>query len=240
MNLPRRCGVYIEEVLVLGLIFSFAAADVASTLQRPFQEWTLEEAIQVLNDSPWARQVTLTEVIDEVGSGVRGEKEILKTFYVRLLSAPPVRQALARVEQINHGFDQMSGLEREEFLESLRPGLEMPMRRFIVVTVSFRSNDSEQENEIQRYFQTQTADTLANQVYLSSSRVARLRLRGYFAPAGDGLGARFVFPRYLDGRPVFAGSSDTLLFQMELPDLDTPVNVAFPLANMQVDGELLL
>ena len=71
-------------------------------LEEPFTSWSLDEAVTVLNDSPWARQTTFTEVVEGVGSGVRGEKEIFNTFYTRILSSLPVRQAFVRVEQHAH------------------------------------------------------------------------------------------------------------------------------------------
>jgi hypothetical protein len=40
-----------------------------------------------------------------VGSGVSGEKEIFNTFYVRFISAQPVREALARIQQLQFGHD---------------------------------------------------------------------------------------------------------------------------------------
>ncbi len=209
-------------------------------LQRPFHQWTLRESIELLNDSPWARQVTFTNVIEGVGSGVRGEKEILDTFYVRLLSALPIRQALARIEQINHGYDELERREQRRFDQLLADGLGVSMHRWIVVTVSFRCNDPERENQIGRYLQTQTADMIKNQAFLSTSRHPRLRLREYFPPANDGIGARFVFPRFVQGKEIVQGAGDSILFQLELPDLQTPLNVTFALGRMQVDGELLL
>ena len=63
-----------------------AVAATSWTPGIPFQEWSLDRAVKVLNDSPWARHETFTRVIRGVGSGISGEKEIYNTFYVRFLS----------------------------------------------------------------------------------------------------------------------------------------------------------
>lgn len=215
-------------------------AEIEEILRLPWRNWALEEAVRVLNDSPWARQVTFAQVVAEVGSGVRGEKEILNTFYIRLLSARPVRQALARVEQINRGYDRLSPPDRDRFDRLLEAGLELDASRWIVVTVGFRSNDSERENQILSFLRTETAQTLKNQAILSTNRFPRVELKAYYPPAGDGIGARFVFPRYSDGTEIFEDQRDTLLFQLEIPDLGTPLTVEFPLREMEIDGELIL
>ena len=46
-------------------------------LEEPFTSWSLDEAVTVLNDSPWARQTTFTEVVEGVGSFRVERPEIL-------------------------------------------------------------------------------------------------------------------------------------------------------------------
>lgn len=227
-------------MLVLSLALWLSVAGINELIRKPFEEWTLEESVQLLNDSPWARQATFTQVIGGVGSGLRGEKEILNTFYVRILSALPVRQALARVEQINHGYDEMSPADRRRLRQLLEPGLQTRMRRWIVLAVNFRSNDTERQNQINRFFATETVDTLRNRAFLSTDQFSRIPLRAYSPPRGDGVGARFVFPRYIGDREVIRDARGTLLFQLELPEFESPLTVGFPVAEMAINGELIL
>ena len=107
----------------------------AGILGKPYTTWTLEEAVEVLNQSPWARQETFTRVIGGIGSGILGEKEIYSTFFVRFLSARPVRQAYARVKQIKAGYDQMDRAAKRKFDAALNPGLKMDVSNWIVVAV---------------------------------------------------------------------------------------------------------
>ncbi len=225
---------------ILLLVWWASPADIQRTLQRPFEQWTEEQAVELLNDSPWAKQATFTRLIEGVGSGVRGEKEILSTYYVRLLSAKPVRQALARLEQIKRGYEKMDDRDKASFDEMIRPGLELDMSRWMVVSVNFRSNDPERENRLARFFETETTESLRNNAFLATAKVSQVRLAAYHPPAGDGLGARFVFPRTVDGQEIVSGPQDTLVFELDLPRGESALIVNFPLAAMHLEGELVL
>jgi hypothetical protein len=209
-------------------------------LEEPFTSWSLDEAVAVLNHSPWARQTTFTEVIEGVGSGVRGEKEIFNTFYTRILSSLPVRRAFVRVEQHAHDYDSLSALEKERFDDLTTPGLELDFEDWIVLTVSFRSNDPDNEREVDRYLEVGTTDSMKNQAFLSTSSVSQVRLRGYSPPRGDGVGAKFVFPRAVDGRPVVGDDTETLVFELEIPDAEPILSVTFVIRELKRGGELML
>lgn len=207
---------------------------------RPFQQWTLEEAVAVLNESSWGRQTTYTRVVEGVGSGIVGEKEIFSTFYTRLLSARPVREAFARVAQINHSYDELPETEKQRFDELTRPGLELDFSDWIVVAVSFRSNHPDYERRVSRYLATATAESLKNRVFLSTESHPRVHLAAYYAPKGDGIGAKFVFPRFLDDVPVVTQDDGRLVFEFDAPVADPELAVDFSISEMIVDGELIL
>jgi len=38
--------------------------------KKPFTNWSLEQAVAALNESPWAKQPTFTKVLGGVGSGI--------------------------------------------------------------------------------------------------------------------------------------------------------------------------
>jgi len=209
-------------------------------LEEPFTSWSLEEAVTLLNDSPWAIQTTFTEVVEGAGSGVRGEKEIFDTFYTRILSSLPVRQAFVRVEQHAHDYDSLSTSEKERFDDLATPGLELDFEDWIVLAVSFRSNDPDNEREVDRYLEVSTTDSLKNQAFLYTSSVSQVRLRGYFPPQGDGVGAKFVFPRAVNGRPVVSDDTETLVFELEIPEAEPILSVTFVIRELKWGGELML
>jgi hypothetical protein len=208
--------------------------------ERCFRTWTLEEAVQILNDSPWARRETYTRVVGGIGSGVFGEKEIYNTFFVRLLSAKPIREAYARVLQVQDGYDLLSEEEKERFDTSVKPGLELDVRRWIVVTVSFRSNDPNAERNMRQFLESQNSETMRNRVSLSTARFPQLHPTAYFPPKGDGIGAKFVFPRAVNGTPVVTSADRQLRFQLDVAGIQNGLNVRFSIPDMMVRGELVL
>ncbi len=209
-------------------------------LDKPFTAWSLEQAVEVLNESPWAKQTTFTEVVGGVGSGVRGEKEIFSTFYTRLLSSLPVRRAFVRVEQHVQDYDKLSLFEQARFDALAAPGLELDFKDWIVLAVSFRSNDPEKQREVDRYLEVSTADSLKNLAFVSTSRITQVRLSGYSPPRGDGIGARFVFPRRVKGKAIVGEDTETLVFELEVPNAEPLLSVTFSVKELKLGGEILL
>lgn len=60
---------------------------------RPFVQWTAEETLALLTDSPWTRPATVVEPGAELHLG-------RMRYYVQWYSAPPVREALVRLRQL--------------------------------------------------------------------------------------------------------------------------------------------
>ena len=205
-----------------------------------FTRWSMEKAVQMLNASPWARQETLTRVISGVGSGISGEKEIYDTFYIRFLSARPVREAYARVQQINHGYDRMSAEQKHRFETAQAFNLNLDVSRWIVVSVSFRSNDPNEESSVRRFFQSETVKTLKNKVYLSTTACPQLELSAYFPPREESVGAKFVFPREVNGVPVLTKDCENITLEMlGFTGADSRLRATFSVKPMMVGGELI-
>lgn len=213
----------------------------AAARQEPFRQWPLERALQVLNDSPWARQETFTRVISGVGSGASGEKEIFNTFYVRFLSARPVREALVRVQQIEYGYDGLPPEDRGRFDRYAEEDLLADFEDWIVVAVAFRSNDPNQESDVRRFFERQTGETLKNRAFLSTRLFSQVRIADYFPPRDEGIGAKFVFPRRLEGAPVVNEACDAITFELlDVPGASPRLRARFRVKAMVVGGRLIL
>jgi len=208
--------------------------------QKEFSQWSVDEAVSVLNKSPWARQMTFTRVVGGIGSGVFGEKEIYSTFFVRFLSARPIRQALVRLQQIQQGYDRMDTTARSEFDGLTERLLDPDLGRWIVLTVNFRSNDPDTERSVKQFFQSQSFETIKNRVHLSTVRFPQLEISAYYPPQGDAIGAKFVFPRQVDSVPVLTDEDRTVSFQLDPVGMDSGLIVDFSLAPMKINGELVL
>ncbi len=226
-------------ICVFLLLASSGLADPISPPKKPIESATLEEAVAVLNKSAWARQQTYTRLVGGIGSGVFGEKELYSTFFVRFLSAPPIRQALLRLAELGSGYENLDEVKRRDLAAVVR-SLDRPSENWIVVTVNFRSNDPDTERTMKQFFQSQTVETVKNRVYLSTLRHPNLSVVAYFPPRGDGLGARFVFPRRVDSEPVVTAEDKSVSFQLDVPNLESDVVVSFPVSQMVVNGEPLL
>lgn len=209
-----------------------------SPLGKDFRQWTQEDSVWILNESPWARRETFTRVVGGIGSGVRGEKEILSSYFVRFLSARPIRQAFLRIQQISNGYSEMPAGEKKRFDKMTQPGLHLDVRHWIVVAVAFRSNDSDQEIQFRRHFRAQTLETLKNTASLSTRRFPELQPVAYFPPQEDSVGAKFVFPRRMGGVPVVSQEDREIAFEMQSPVGSPQLRSIFQVQEMRLAGEL--
>ncbi len=205
-----------------------------------FRSWNLQHAVGLLSQSAWARQETYTRVVGGVGSGISGEKEIYSTFFIRFLSARPIREAYARVRQIQADYDRLSPEDRLKLDRSLEPGLRLDVSRWVVVALSFRSNDRTEELRVKNFLKTQTTDTMRPRAYLSTVRIPQVPLAAYFPPVEDEVGAKFVFPRRLEAAPIVSATDSAVAFELDIPGFDPDLRASFPVPEMLVKGEPVL
>lgn len=224
------------------LIFTvlLALAWLSAAPDKPYRDWTLNEAVRILNDSPWATKETFTHVIGGIGSGVQGEKELYNTYYVRLLSARPIREAFARIRQLQLHYDTLSEGRRKAIDRQIAAGLKLDVRHWIVVAVAYRSNNPQDQAGVERFFQDQTTETMRNRAFLSGDRLSRVELIAYYPPKEGTVGAKFVFPRFQKGIPIVKPADNQLVFEFDTPDSGPQLRARFSIAEMIIDGELVL
>ncbi len=222
-------------------ILCFASMTVlAVASQESFQNWTLSTAQEILNSSPWARQETYTDVISGVGSGESGEKEIFNTFFIRFISAKPVREALVRIQQIEYGYENLSDGDQQRFDDYAQNHLLSGFGDWVVVTVSFRSNDPNEESSVRRFFERETAETLKNKAFLSTRQFSQVQIHTYFPPRDEGIGAKFIFPREIGGAPIVTEASSFITFELlDVPAARPRLRARFSVQDMVMDGKLV-
>ncbi len=228
--------------IVFGMILAFTAGVSATKIaEEPFFKWSQDKAVEILNASPWAKQETFTQIVGGQGSGRSGEKEIYNTFYVRFLSARPIREAYARIQQIYYGYDDMDQDEKLRFEKDQQPNIEMRSSEWIVVSVAFRSNDPNEESDVRRWFQSETVKTLKTKAFLSTPTCSQVEVSAYFPPREESVGAKFVFPRMVDGIPVVTEDCDAVTFELlDVPGARPNLHATFSVKSMIVGGEIII
>ena len=151
-------------------------------------------------------------------------------FFVRFFSARPIREALARVMEINQK-------PPAEIVARLHNFAEIKSENSIIVTVSYESNDQRAGNTVMQAFNSAITATLKNDTYLQRADGKQLFLEEYVPPGKDGFGARFIFLRSPDGQPFIAGKSGEIRFYAKYPN-GIKIDRRFKLADMLYEGEL--
>ena len=81
------------------------------------------------------------------------------------------------------------------------------------------------------------ADSLKTSAYLERKDGKRVALIDYRAPAPDGMGAKFIFPRMLDGQPFLDAGSGEMRVNIQIGKT-IKLNRRFKVAEMMYDGKL--
>ena len=210
------------------------------SIDTPFHEWSRDYALNILNESPWSQHQTYIRQLRGIGSGIQGEKEIYNTYFVRFLSAEPVRKAFARVKELHVDYDELDERQREEFDNQNNRAVKLKMDDWIVVSVAFRSNVPREESNIERFLMGQTTETIKTRVYLSTERFPRLEISEYVPPTEKIIGAKFIFPRTKDGREVVTAEDEVIAFEFDTPGSDSELRTTFDVQDMTQEGELIL
>jgi len=252
-------------VLALDGSFSFAQKG----CQKPFKKWDEAYALKILTNSAWSKQMAIgsefsaadrlrrvegtdkglaigsntslagnTRGLDR-GVGVAGEKEIIHSYNVRLFSAMPIREAFVRLFQIRNKYDQMPDGQRKQLDVEFDKALTMDVSGIIVVTVSLDSNDRELNMEVDRQLHQATLGSLKQDAYLIADK-QRVALEDYRPPSGDGAGAKLIFPRTVNGRPVVEPTTQELALEFFVPGVKHKIYVQWKVKDLLCEKQLIL
>jgi hypothetical protein len=235
MRHANRLGVFAAVIFSMGLVVSAAA----QLDKKPFHEWSEKDATKVLNDSGWGQTQTYTDTSNQPNTNRAASNQTLITdvvyvnFRIRFLSAKPVRQAFCRMIEL-----QQKGGVNDQLAKQLDALANADFPDYVVISVLCDSPS--QSNKLQQanagFFKYITAE-LKNDTYLLTKGGQRVFLHEYQAPRKDGLGAKFIFPRLVDGKPVITPESQEVLFHSELPGL-IALNMRYKVKDMMFNGKL--
>ena len=237
----------VSACFVVVMLLSAAVAQ----KQKPWTEWTKKDIEKTLNDSAWGQtqieggqqssgsESAITQVAapraaerDISRSGESGETKpssVVK-YHVRFLSAKPVRAAFARMVLLTKSQPD------EALTTQLQGFIDRDFSDYIVVSVGVEVGDQKMSAPVMRAFTAATTEGLKNNVYLERKDGKKLYLMEYRAPAEDGMGAKFVFPRKFEGQP-FLSENDSVRFVAQLNE-KMKLNTRYKLSDMLYDGKL--
>ena len=154
------------------------------------------------------------------GSGGATEGTDLQefSFTARLFSAQPIRDAYVRMLQITNHYDGLPPDGQHAFDQQMDRFLHADFSQNVVITLTYQCNDPVAQLNLNKWFNTQTTDTLKQNAYLFSPIAGQLELFKYF-PNQGGFGAEFVFPRLFKGEPILQPGAGNLRFQLNRPPL---------------------
>ena len=219
----------LRKVALVCIFFSTASWLLAEDFwQHPFEKWNREQVLRMLSDSPWAQSETFTRTIDEKDAGFRGEKELFWRFNIRFFSARPVREAYVRMAQLMNKYDEMSAEQQQEFDKRFQHALSLDVADRVIVSIDYESNNPDAIREYRQMFEQLTAERLKQSVYLITRRLGRVELKEYFPPSSDGTGAKFIFPRTINGQPIFTAEDKEIRFDFELPRPTSNFHISLP------------
>jgi hypothetical protein len=224
---------------VTALLMVMLVSATAQLDKKPYTEWNEKEVAKVLNDSAWGQTQTATDLTNVTGvaransSQSRISDVAQVDFRIRFFSAKPIRQAISRSVEM-----RMKGNVSDDMKGKLAALANADFPDYVIITVlceSPRANANIQEATA-ALFKYVTAD-LKNNTYLLTNGGKRVFLQEYQPPRNDGFGARFVFPRLVDGAPYITMESDNILFHSELPKL-VELNMRYKVKDMMFNGKL--
>jgi hypothetical protein len=160
-------------------------------------------------------------------------------YRIRFLSARPIREAFAKmIVGQQAGADSGDPPQTSEKLKrQMQEFVDRDYGAYIVVAVGYDASDQRLSGKAFQEFSSAVAGTLKNNTYLERSDGQRIFLMDYRAPIQDGLGAKFVFPRMLDGQPFLKSASGELRFYSEVGP-KTTLNLRFTVSDMVYRGKL--
>jgi hypothetical protein len=210
-----------KKMLCLSLPFLFLVTIFAADFweKKEYKEWTQKECAKVLEDSPWARSLTLTSVQimdnDSNKTSTDGSQPFIK-YQMQFRSALPIRQAVVRQNQIASKYDTLPPEQKQSFDKQAEALLSGFPEDKVVVYVRYQANDSNRDREMASWWQSKSTELLKTQVYLSSNKT-KVPIAQFVAGQGGDRWFQFIFPKEVDGKPVITPQDKSIKLEFEYP-----------------------
>jgi hypothetical protein len=252
------------RLAVLAVVALFLFMTLAASAQKgnyPWMELSRKDAERLLANSPWSHTQVDTDASEMFYSPTRQgtssaaqstnkgivssqqsinnnradrgalNEEVHTSYRISFLSARPVRQALAKM---------ILSSERgpnEQLASQLQGFVERDFSPYVVIAVKVDSTDQRLLGPIMQAINSGTTGTLKNTTYLERQDGKRVFLTQYNAPISDNLGAKFIFPRLVDGQPFLQSDSGTVRFVAQFND-SFKINMVYKVREMLYEQKL--
>ncbi len=214
-----RCGSRkILGISVLSLVAASAVLGADFWEKKNYKEWTQRECAKLLEDSPWAKALTLQRVsIRDSGSTSSDAQQPYVKYQVQFRSALPIRQAIVRQMQLVQKYDSLTPEQKQQFDKSAEEFLAANFEDAVVVHVRYETNSQPNMLELARYWQSQTTDVLRNDVYLAPAKRDKVYLGRYIPPQAGQQEFQFIFPRNVNGQPIIGPQDKNIRLEFTYP-----------------------
>lgn len=233
----------IYQLVAVWLLVLLAGSGVsAQKAAKPWTEWSEREVRKMLNDSPWGktqdggdavnRHLTPPTAYDmRTIDNTAAISQLAAKLNVRFLSAQPIRGAFARMVELNQKHPDPA------LREQLQNFVDRKFDDWIVITVEYEVKEGWDSGALRQAFANSNTETLKHYTYLETDDGQRLPLQEYKTPINDGLGAKFIFPRQVNGHPFITPGAKDVRFHSELGRF-LRINVQFKVSEMMSNGSL--
>jgi hypothetical protein len=209
---------------------------------KDFTKWTDKECAKLLTDSPWAYELKAYQQ-GYLGKSEGAEGQAYIQYNIRFTSALPIRQAQVRQAQIANKYDSLSAEQKQAFDKQTEAFLNTDYGDKIVIGVAYETNVQRNYQDLARHWQSQTAEVMANSVFLFPDKGAKARLVSYRPPQGAQTSFTFIFPREIDGNSLVSEESKSLILEFPYPVVgglgDGKGYVEFKVKKMMIKGGVI-
>ena len=231
-----------RRILFLGIILAACLSAYAQDSTKSWSDWSKKDAEKVLNDSAWGQTYTERPAertsgaitgVGSVGASESGEGKSQKPVHYRgrFLSAKPIREGFARIVTL------LQPNASAELKGQLQGFVDRDFGDYLVVAFAIESEDEARAKASMMMMSRLTTDILKDKVYLERKDGKRATLLDYKAPTSDGMGAKFIFSRTLDGAKFLSDPEDTAKFFLGMNER-MKVTLKFKVSGMTYGGKL--
>ena len=171
----------------------------------------------MLNESPWGQTQVFSDLSNTFGTGPGQSRQsgdynaYFMNIRIRFLSSKPIREAFSRLIALKQK-DAMNA----QLAAQLKAFATQDLPDYIIIAVDADGGESKNEiREFRALLDTRTTVDLKYNTYLTIQGGDRVYIAEYQPPKKDGLGAKFIFPRKVNGKPVLTPENQEIQFYSE-------------------------